>query len=61
MARKTKPQGFCVRTLFDERSDILLNGDIVEGTLKDRAKEFSNRYKPHTAVTLRVTKPYYYK
>jgi hypothetical protein len=50
-----------VRTLCDERSGILLNGDIVEGTEKDKEKEFSDRYKPHTAVTLRVTKPYHYK
>ncbi len=61
MARKPTPEGFCVRTLCDERSGMLMNGDIVEGTEKDRAKEFSNSYKPHTAVTLRVTKPYHYK
>lgn len=50
-----------MRTLCDEPSGLLLNGDFVEGTEGDLKKEFSDIYKPHTAVTLRVTKPYHYK
>lgn len=61
MLRKPTPLGFCVRTLCDEPSGILLSGDLVEGTENDRAKEFSDEHKPHTAVTLRVTKPYHHR
>lgn len=61
MLRKPIPLGFCIRTLCDEPSGILLNGDFVEGTAGDLKKEFSDEYKPHTAVTLRVTKPYHHK
>ena len=39
----------------------MLNGDLVEGTNLDKAKEFSDLHKPHTAVTLRVTKPYHHR
>lgn len=61
MLRKPIPVGFCVRTLCDEVGGFLLNGDFVEGTAADSKKEFADKYKPHTAVTLRVTKPYHHK
>lgn len=38
-----------------------MNGDFVEGTEADAQKEYADQFKPHTAVTLRVTKPYHYK
>lgn len=59
MKRKPTPLGFCTRTLADSYAGICINGDLVEGTTADAAKEFSGEWKPHTAVTLRVTKPYH--
>ena len=38
-----------------------MNGDFVEGTEIDSKKEYADKYKPHTAVTLRVSKPYHHK
>ena len=59
MPRKPTPLGFQAKTLCDGSTGIIINAELVEGKETDRQKEFVNEYGHCTAVTLRMTKPYW--
>ena len=58
--RKPTPLGYHLRTLVCGHTSILLALELCEAAAREAQKEFVGEHQPHTAVCLRMTKPWWH-